>query len=165
MRLVRPERPNVEQTRQDRTEQAIFFHPLWLNSPFSHQLLQNCSVSFYERHPDGTMGSKASKQIRESRGTRQQWEGMSEHIKIWGHRGAADKISNTPALFSLVLVDLQTNLSRAVRLMLTCLCSSAAVYSSQRKTRVGRTLLSCWFLMVKATFPRPSKCDWPQAAI
>lgn len=153
MRMVRPERPSVEQTRQDRTEQAIFFHPLWLNSPFSHQLLQNCSVSFYERHPDGTMGSKASKQIRESRGTRQQWEGMSEHIKIWGHRGAANKISNALALFSLVLGDLQTNLSRAVRLMLTCLCSSAAIRSSQRKTEAGSNVVVLLILDGQSDLP------------
>lgn len=103
---VRPERPSVseclprpEQTRQDRTEQAIFSHSLWLNSLFSHQSLWNCSVSLHERHPDGTVGSKASKQIVRGGGEaavgRHEWT-----LKKWGQREAADKICN--ALFRFV---------------------------------------------------------------
>lgn len=55
-------------SKRDRTEQAIFSKPLWLNSLFSHQSPWNCSVSLYERHPDGTVGSKLNKQIAGSRG-------------------------------------------------------------------------------------------------
>lgn len=58
----------LSQSKRDRTEQAIFSNPLWLNSLFSHQSLWNCSVSLYERHPDGTVGSKASERRGRSRG-------------------------------------------------------------------------------------------------
>lgn len=56
------------QSKRDRTEQAIFSNPLWLNAPFSHQWPWNCSVSLHERHPDGTVGSKPSKRIGGSPG-------------------------------------------------------------------------------------------------
>lgn len=114
---VRPEKPSVseclprpEQTRQDRTEQAIFSHSLWLNSLFSHQSLWNCSVSLHERHPDGTVGSKASKQIVRGWVARLQWAGMSEHLKNEAKEKQLIKSATLClGLFSLVLTRWQTS--------------------------------------------------------
>lgn len=109
---VRPERPSVsewparpEQTRRDRTEQAIFSHSLWLNSLFSQRSPWNCSVSLHERHPDGTVGSKASEQIvgvgRAAAGWRD-WTRYKKkrEKKQQGQREAADEI--TTSLFRFV---------------------------------------------------------------
>lgn len=47
-------------------------NPLWLKSLFSHQSPWDCSVSLYERHPDGIEGSKPRRQRGGKPGARQQ---------------------------------------------------------------------------------------------
>lgn len=78
-------------SKRDRTEQAIFSKPLWLNSLFSHQSPWNCSVCLYERHPDGTVGSKLSKQIAGSLGGEAASERRGSTKVIRGHGKAAEK--------------------------------------------------------------------------
>lgn len=94
-------------------------------------------------------GQQTQQANRRKPGATQQRGGVSEHIK---YKAAEEQLIKPKklclGLFSLVLVDLQTNLSRAVGIMLSCLRSSAVVYSSQTQTGMGRTLLSCWLSMV-----------------
>lgn len=58
----------LSRSKWDRTEQAIFSTPLWLNFLFSQHWLSNCFVSHYKQRPDGAASNKPSKRITESRG-------------------------------------------------------------------------------------------------
>jgi len=106
-------------SKRDRTEQAIFFKPLWLNSLFSHQvpgIAPSLSMSDILMHS----GQKPQQANRRKPGVRQQQGGVCEQIK----RGATElqlikSQTLCLGLFSSVSVGLQTYLSWAVGIMLT----------------------------------------------
>lgn len=174
---VRPERPSVagcpprpQQTRQDRASHFLQA-PLVKFLIFTPVALELLCLSLW-----ATSWWHSGQQTQQANSRKPGgWGSVGEAWEYKSNprprKSSWKRKSQTPCLglFSRVLVDLWTYLSRAKRDHVdipSCLCSSAVVYSSQTWTGPGRTLLSCRLSTVYVTFPRPSSEPlWPQAAI
>lgn len=159
---VGPERPSVsewaprpEQTRRDRTEQAIFSHWLWLNSLFSQRWPWNCSVSLHERHPGGMLGSKASEQIVEvGLVGRRDWTLYKKNNNKAEENQLMKSQPLRSGLLSLVSTRWQTSRQRQVLGWHVCI-SAAALDSSRRGWGWVKRRRPAWLPLVWVTFPQP----------